>query len=501
MPKSFFYLFGISLVGVLFSSRLQHTEGLTQYSGLIAGIAPLIIYHIGLIQAKSLTTTKIDSVYYFGFLVTVVTLVSTAISLGLAENTPNLRWVLLQFGLGLVATGYALFARLHLVSKSSELAESAVADSNQELANSIKKITEEFDKAGFQVAAFTARTEERLQAVENKFEERLNKAQITFDSAMSKTAEMSYLKTVKIIDQAAEEFGKKISAIMEEVGRIQTEAEAISFQKATERIEGFSSAIETAIKSITTRVAESGSESSKAISELTTTTKKMSQLANELSASLDKIKNLDSLLQSISSVESSLRSVAKTAEEADSAISSLATKTSISEENLRSAIIEPLSSSGLAAALSNTEKAISEAGLKASVSIESMEKAVVAFDENLRGILASLASSTSTASKMSSFESDINAATTGLHSAITTLGQQTNSMAEMINTSSTSLGAAISSASYSLTSIQDRLGALDELASAVRKATIRIEQATQSPRPQVAPFSSEVNPSQIPPNA
>jgi drug/metabolite transporter (DMT)-like permease len=131
MHKSFLPLFLVSLVGVLGSSFIDHENSQYQVIGLIAGVLPLLGYYYALARKKLLSPSEIDSVYYFGFLVTVITLVSTAVAIGIATKLPELKWILLQFGLGLIATGIALFARLMLMTKSTSEVELDVVESSK----------------------------------------------------------------------------------------------------------------------------------------------------------------------------------------------------------------------------------------------------------------------------------------------------------------------------------------------------------------------------------
>lgn len=91
------------------------------WSSCIAGIAPLAYYHLLYLRPKAktgLSQSAIDSVYYFGFLVTVGALGISAVSMAGDSNAHNMPTILLQFGIGLLATGYAVIARMHLTSIS-----------------------------------------------------------------------------------------------------------------------------------------------------------------------------------------------------------------------------------------------------------------------------------------------------------------------------------------------------------------------------------------------
>jgi chromosome segregation ATPase len=91
---------------------------------IIAGCLPLVYYHLVYLwpRAKTgLSQAAIDSVYYFGFLVTLAALSISAVSIALQGASADVVIVVYQFGAGLAATGYAVFARMHLSSLGTML--------------------------------------------------------------------------------------------------------------------------------------------------------------------------------------------------------------------------------------------------------------------------------------------------------------------------------------------------------------------------------------------
>nr|WP_217346333.1 hypothetical protein [Noviherbaspirillum sp. L7-7A]MBV0880740.1 hypothetical protein [Noviherbaspirillum sp. L7-7A] len=101
---------------------------LSPFATMAGGVVPLVYYHIFYLrpQAKTgLSQTAIDSVYYFGFLVTVAALGISAIVIANNEGAENLKTVVYQFGVGLFATGYAVVARMHLSSISTMVDEAS----------------------------------------------------------------------------------------------------------------------------------------------------------------------------------------------------------------------------------------------------------------------------------------------------------------------------------------------------------------------------------------
>lgn len=127
---------------------------LPPWVGMLGGGAPLVYYHLGYLTrraSKGLSQTAIDSVYYFGFLVTVAALGVSAVSLAATGGKAPLTDIAFQFGLGLLATGYAVIARLHLTSIGTLVEEAnpeAVLDKyvarSRELVTNVEMASEQF---------------------------------------------------------------------------------------------------------------------------------------------------------------------------------------------------------------------------------------------------------------------------------------------------------------------------------------------------------------------
>lgn len=93
------------------------------------GLLPLVYYHFFVLKPlvlKGAGSAAVDSVYYFGFLVTLGSLAFGALgtSMSVGGNIDVERAVG-QFALGLVATAYAIVARLHLLSIGGDSPESS----------------------------------------------------------------------------------------------------------------------------------------------------------------------------------------------------------------------------------------------------------------------------------------------------------------------------------------------------------------------------------------
>lgn len=85
------------------------------------GVAPMAFYFTNLFRKNSLTQVEIDSIYYFGFLVTLCSLGAAVIELSLKGLSGDNTDLIARFGLGLFATGLGLMGRLLLLPKKTSI--------------------------------------------------------------------------------------------------------------------------------------------------------------------------------------------------------------------------------------------------------------------------------------------------------------------------------------------------------------------------------------------
>jgi hypothetical protein len=120
-----------AFIGIFLFSFMPNLGKYFQYAGIfLSGAIPIITYHYLLNKQRfstagrtHLTDAEIDSVYYFGFVITLITLIAAVFTLGLEDKGKiDPQTIGVQFGLGLIVTGYALIGRLHLqVTNDSDL--------------------------------------------------------------------------------------------------------------------------------------------------------------------------------------------------------------------------------------------------------------------------------------------------------------------------------------------------------------------------------------------
>ena len=164
---------------------------LPPWAAMLGGGAPLVYYHVFYLAPRAkqgLSQAAIDSVYYFGFLITIAALGVSAVSLAVNAGKVPMNDIAFQFGLGLLATGYAVLARMHLTSISTwvdEASPEAVLDRyvqrSRELVTNVEMASEQFVQLSSnlmiksQEVADTARrtTEKSMLDVARMFDEEL----------------------------------------------------------------------------------------------------------------------------------------------------------------------------------------------------------------------------------------------------------------------------------------------------------------------------------------
>lgn len=159
------------------------------------GFIPLIAYHFRLYEEakKGASQNAIDSVYYFGFIVTIATLAASVLVIATRGVTKDIGHVVTQFGLGLVATGYALFARMHLMAVAERIDESRPDQLIDEYIHKIKRVVDQVELSALSFESLTnsliERTSKSAQTSSDAAQEIVHAAAATFQSAMHLSTE------------------------------------------------------------------------------------------------------------------------------------------------------------------------------------------------------------------------------------------------------------------------------------------------------------------------
>jgi hypothetical protein len=166
-------------------------------------VLPLVAYHLGYLspRARSIGSAEVDSVYYLGFLITVAALAATAIELALGRNE-DLRPVLLKFGLGLLATGYAVVARMHLQSMSSTAEVVSPERAFDDYVKGSNELLLNLDAAVINLKALAENTLAANKAIvegaSRQFEKSVTSTAEAFDSELKSTMESAKQSVIAI---------------------------------------------------------------------------------------------------------------------------------------------------------------------------------------------------------------------------------------------------------------------------------------------------------------
>lgn len=187
---------GLSMLGLL-SELLGVLPPLVPFA---LAMAPLVWYHVGYLRrfaGEGISQPAVDSVYYYGFLVTIGALGVTALKLSIQGVEGDLTSVAFQFGLGLMATGYAVWARIQLTASSRLLDEANLEEAmhkyverSKELVSAVELATSSFNN--FAQTVLT-KTESFSSRVEQETKASIDAASAEMKGAVSSMAEESKL--------------------------------------------------------------------------------------------------------------------------------------------------------------------------------------------------------------------------------------------------------------------------------------------------------------------
>jgi len=198
-PKIFFLAGVAALLSCLTPPFLSLTNS---YVGLFLAILIIAFYHAFLfLRVTDLSNDEIDTIYYLGFLVTLLAMAATIIQLAYNIEIINNKLIFelcINFGAGLFATGYALLARMHLL-----LSPKRQSDENLKLEDLEKEISERIyniiSKISIASGEFAALTQSLQESLVSSNERGILQITRTFDS-FSSIAENASIEISERID-------------------------------------------------------------------------------------------------------------------------------------------------------------------------------------------------------------------------------------------------------------------------------------------------------------
>lgn len=226
---------------------------------VVSAVFPLVYYHLFYLRPKAkegLSQNAIDSVYYFGFLITIASLGLAAMS-ATSKNGSDLRAIGFQFGCGLLATGYAVFARVHLTALSST-AEQA----NQEEA--MLQIVRRAYELGTAVETAIERYGQLSEAVLQRTEQVATQARLQTEKSILEATHAFQEELAKTWDQSRQSVMELKSILSESSMSTEREKFRRSIKSATASIELLSEGLSKIATS-----ADSGQSAIRAVAEST----------------------------------------------------------------------------------------------------------------------------------------------------------------------------------------------------------------------------------------
>ena len=178
---------------------------------VMAGALPLSLYFLIVFSVRNrISKNQIDTVYYFGFLITILTLGLSAYEFK-SDGVIDISSITKQFSVGLIATGVALIYRLILIST-----ESRVDDSTEE----IKIYTEAVKQLRVEISQMFLQFETWSRSFSELTTKSLESATFTQEKTMLQL-EAIHAKSLEIISSSLE---KAVGSSMEELKKSSTEA-------------------------------------------------------------------------------------------------------------------------------------------------------------------------------------------------------------------------------------------------------------------------------------
>lgn len=155
----------------------------------LGGIAPLVYYFIALLRLSKhgISQTATDSIYYFGFIVTIAALAASVLRVAFYGFEGDLSQIIAQFGVGLLATGLALVFRMVLVAKMESLNAKDLTEQIEEYVLRIKDVVAKVETSASDFEALSATLRERTEHVAEETESAFCETMLASQTAFRET--------------------------------------------------------------------------------------------------------------------------------------------------------------------------------------------------------------------------------------------------------------------------------------------------------------------------
>jgi len=239
--KAFIYCGAASLLAILLSVKFA----LPLLLAIALELGPLGVYFYVLLRARheGLAATAIDSVYYFGFLITIFSLAASVLRVWLGGIGSDITSLVSHFGVGLLATGIALAFRLYLTAATDQLDKKDLDEAIDSYIRRVDTVVSKVELSASNFEGLANSLEERTRSVADEIFEQ-------FQATMIDSAD-SFKEEIATITQSASTSIETFSATVQSVASSDHVASFNNDMRAlTTGLAGFSDEMRTYAKKV-----------------------------------------------------------------------------------------------------------------------------------------------------------------------------------------------------------------------------------------------------------
>ena len=178
----------ISIIGTVLTTISKQSPILI----FLLGIGPLFYYFIKLLanSKEGLTQTTVDSIYYFGFIVTISSLAASVLSVAIDGIDGDIKHLIAQFGVGLLATGIALVFRMVLIAKLESLTQKDLSETIDEYVRRIDHVVSKVEASADSFDSLSTllieRTSKTCEAINDNYKDSMLSSGQVFQNELLK---------------------------------------------------------------------------------------------------------------------------------------------------------------------------------------------------------------------------------------------------------------------------------------------------------------------------
>ena len=286
----YFTTFSYLLIASVFSTALSVWvgRGISHFVFSMLALVPILIYYYQLhSKIEYITHSAIDSIYYFGFLVTLSALAAGGLSFWFSsadqanQGDQIFEKIAIQFAIGLFATGIAIFGRMHLLFKKMKTEEVSMDDIVQKVSESV-----------FQMQGATAAFQGATDSLVSNSKEMFGNAQKVLNDSLLES-QSHFNREVETSTQTLVESMNSFSTAFSSVASKEVGASILSLAKqvavATKSLDKLNGVTEISVTNI--------GDMSSLISSFSTNFSEFSSSLDKLKNSSDKINGLENLFE------------------------------------------------------------------------------------------------------------------------------------------------------------------------------------------------------------